>query len=72
MAQFTIRIPDNLRDRIKAAADEDMRTMNGEIEWLLAASLNHRETGRTPGGGYVLTDDEAAEVLRRSFGSDPS
>jgi hypothetical protein len=43
MAQFTIRIPDDLRDRIKAASDEDMRTMNGEIEWLLADALNHRE-----------------------------
>lgn len=44
MAQFTIRIPDDLHDRIKTAADEDRRSMNGEIEWLLADSLNHRET----------------------------
>lgn len=45
MAQFTIRIPDEMRDRIKAAADEDRRSMNGEIEWLLADSLSRRENG---------------------------
>ena len=70
MAQFTIRIPDEMRDRIKAAADEDRRSMNGEIEWLLESSLLSRQAGRTAGGGYVLTDDEAAEVIRRSFGGD--
>lgn len=70
MATFTIRIPDEMRDRIKAAADEDRRSMNGEIEWLLESSLASRRTGRTPGGGYVLTDDEAAEVIRQSFGGD--
>ena len=67
MATFTIRIPDEMRDRIKAAADEDRRSMNGEIEWLLESSLVSRQAGRTPGGGYVLTDDETAEVIRRSF-----
>lgn len=39
MAQFTIRIPDELHDYIKAAAAEDKRSMNGEVHWLL-------ETGR--------------------------
>jgi hypothetical protein len=43
MAQFTIRIPDELRDRIVAAAGADKRSMNGEIEWLLEAALDHRE-----------------------------
>ena len=45
MATFTIRIPDEMRDRIKAAADEDRRSMNGEIEWLLGSSLDRREDG---------------------------
>lgn len=45
MATFTIRIPDEMRDRIKAAADEDRRSMNGEIEWLLGNSLDRRENG---------------------------
>ena len=43
MAQFTIRIPDDLRDRIKAAAEQDRRSMNSEIEWLLENSIAARE-----------------------------
>jgi len=42
MAQFTIRISDELRDRIKTAAEQDKRSMNGEIEWLLDAMLTAR------------------------------
>jgi hypothetical protein len=45
MSQFTIRIPDDLRDRIAAAAAEDRRSMNGEIEWLLEAALAARQQG---------------------------
>lgn len=29
--QYTVRFPDGLRDRIKAAADENNRSMNAEI-----------------------------------------
>jgi hypothetical protein len=42
MAQFTIRIPDELRDRIKTAAGEDLRSMTAEIEWLLDTGLQWR------------------------------
>jgi hypothetical protein len=47
MAQFTIRIPDEMRDRIRSAAEGHKRSLNGEIEWLLEAGL----TG-TPGNGF--------------------
>lgn len=43
MAEFTIRIPDDLRERIKAAASADRRSMNGEIEWLLLVALGSRD-----------------------------
>ncbi len=43
MAQFTIRIPDEMRERIKAAAAQDIRSLNGEVEWLLDAALRSRE-----------------------------
>jgi hypothetical protein len=43
MATFTIRIPDEMRDRIKAAADEDRRSMTGEIEWLLERGMDYRD-----------------------------
>ena len=49
------------------------------VEWyekvkLLIAHLeqNGEPGGRTQGGGWALTDDEAAEVIRRSFGEDQS
>jgi len=29
--QFALRLPDGMRDRIKAAADENQRSMNAEI-----------------------------------------
>jgi len=43
MATFTIRVPDEMHERIKAAADEDRRSMNSEIEWLLDAALTKRQ-----------------------------
>jgi hypothetical protein len=44
MAQFTIRISDELRDRIRAAAARDKRSVNGEIEWLLEAELDRQDS----------------------------
>jgi len=42
MAAFTIRIPDEMQDRIRHAAAEDKRSMNGEVEWLLESALSRR------------------------------
>ena len=49
------------------------------VEWyekvkLLIAHLeqNGEPGGRTPGGGWALTDDEANEIIRRSCEEDPS
>jgi hypothetical protein len=66
MATFTIRIPDEMRDRIKAAADEDRRSMNGEIEWLLGSSLDRRENGWTE----PPTDKERLDALMRGLTDD--
>jgi len=43
MAQFTIRIPDELRGTIIAAAEADERSMNGEITWLLRVGIVARQ-----------------------------
>lgn len=40
MAEFTIRIPDDLDDRVKAAAVVAKRSRNGEIEWLIERGLD--------------------------------
>jgi hypothetical protein len=60
MAQFTIRIPDALRDEIKQAAGEDRRSMSGEIEWLLTAALSRR---RKPAKHKIPADSAAGRVI---------
>lgn len=42
MAQFTIRIYDELNESIAAAAEADKRSKNSEIEWLLERGLQAR------------------------------
>lgn len=42
MAQFTVRITDELNERIADAASEDKRSKAREIEWLLEAGLSVR------------------------------
>lgn len=53
MAQFTIRIPDEMRDRIKESASADKRSMNGQIEWLLQHALEARESNQ---GELAMSD----------------
>jgi hypothetical protein len=60
MAQFTIRIPDELHDRIKQAAEEDRRSRNGEIEWLLDTALSRR---RKPAKRGIPADSAAGRVI---------
>jgi hypothetical protein len=43
MAQFTIRVPDEMQARIKAVAHDEKRSMNGQIEWLLGFALDMRD-----------------------------
>lgn len=38
--KFIIRLPDGMRERIKAAADANGRTMTAEIVWRLETSLD--------------------------------
>jgi hypothetical protein len=42
MAQYTIRVPDDLDESVSAAAAADERSKNGEIIWLLKAGLKAR------------------------------
>ena len=41
---FLLRVDGNLLDSVKKWADDDMRSLNGHIEFLLRRAL--RETGR--------------------------
>ena len=48
MAQYTIRVPDELDARVQQAASEDTRSKNGEINWLLRLGLAARTERPAP------------------------
>lgn len=45
MISYTLRIPDDLYARIKQAAEQDRRSIQGQMLWLIDRSLAHREEG---------------------------
>lgn len=51
--KFIIRFPDGMRERIKAAADANGRTMTAEIVWRLEQSLS---------GVEARLDDHASDI----------
>jgi len=51
--QFTLRFPDGMRDKIKRMAEENRRTANAEIIFLIEQGI---EAARTP----VLSGNGAA------------
>jgi Arc-like DNA binding domain len=44
MATLTVRIPDEMHERVKRAADEDVRSVNEEIAWFIKTGLDGRPT----------------------------
>ena len=44
---FLLRLPQPLFDELRRWAEQDMRSINGQIEWLLRKSLRER-LGRDP------------------------
>ena len=42
MPEMHLRLPDDLHAALKAAAEQDERSMNGEILWLLRSALAAR------------------------------
>ena len=47
MATLTLRIPDAMHELIKKAAEDDVRSVNEQITWLLRLGLDVRATHRT-------------------------
>lgn len=58
--RFIVRLPDGMRDRIKAAAEENLRSMNAEIVARLEASF-------LPGRGTSYAKPNAADLLEGIF-----
>lgn len=48
MRNLNVRLPDELHDRLKAAAERDRRSLNAEILHLLDRALADGEHGQTP------------------------
>lgn len=44
---FLLRLPPQLFDELRRWAEQDMRSINGQIEWLLREAVVRR-TGRDP------------------------
>lgn len=44
---FLLRLPPQLFDELRRWAEQDMRSINGQIEWLLRDAVARR-TGRDP------------------------
>lgn len=67
--KFMLRLPDGLRDKVRSVADENGRSMNGEIVEAIKRHLQNEEFRLNPQPSQV--DPEVIEIMRRSF-SDPS
>lgn len=48
MATLTLRLGDEIHVRLRHAADEDRRSINGEIEWMIESMLDFRATAQRP------------------------
>jgi hypothetical protein len=46
-----LRLPQRVFDELRRLAERDMRSINGQIEWLLREAL--KERGRDPDGGQA-------------------
>lgn len=57
--KFLLRLPPRLFDELRRQAERDMRSINGQIEFLLREALARR-LGRDP------LDDKADKKARRS------
>jgi hypothetical protein len=57
--RFLLRLPPRVFDELRRWAEQDMRSINGQIEWLLRQALRKR-LGRDPAG----EEDEGKERRR--------
>lgn len=55
--KFLLRLPPRVFDALRSWAEQDMRSINGQIEWILRDALRER-LGHDPG------DDAAAKKKR--------
>lgn len=64
--QFMLRLPDGMRDRIKAAADANKRSMTQEIVATLEQHFQH-EQERAAGWQWVPPEEQIPEAYRAAI-----
>jgi hypothetical protein len=45
---FLLRLPPALLAELRAWAAQDLRSLNGHLEWLLREAVRRRKAGKTP------------------------
>jgi hypothetical protein len=60
--KFLLRLPPRVFEELRRWAEQEMRSINGQIEWILRDALRER-LGGDPG-----TDDTAAAARRKKRG----
>jgi hypothetical protein len=56
---FLLRVPEELLDELRAWAEQEMRSLNAQIEWVLRDAIRRRRGGEPRGG------DEGGGAVRR-------
>jgi hypothetical protein len=60
---FLLRLPQDLHDDLRAWAEQDLRSLNGQIEFLLREAVRRRRG--TAGGGASSSSASAPPPPRR-------
>lgn len=61
--RFQIRMPDGLRDKIRAAAEENKRSMNTEIIARLEESFDPRSRANVFGVAITVSEEDRREAF---------
>jgi hypothetical protein len=59
--QIPLRINEKLWDKLNAWANDDFRSLNGQIEWLLTECVKNREKGKS----FGTADNSNTEAVNK-------
>lgn len=63
--KFMLRLPDGMRDRLKAAAEANNRSLNAEIITRLGRTLSSEGSNSTARQGVALLSHKATALMRQ-------
>jgi hypothetical protein len=65
--QFLLRIDQGLWEDLETWAADELRSVNGQIEYILREAVRKRKGTPAPSGGEVLTAEKGSENERSTF-----